>query len=177
MPDAILLAILVPGSARNPHVLKYAPVSPRWPCPDWLRQLRMMRQTFYFSKRAYKKSLHWEAFRRCFPFLFSRASLLESGAKVKKEAENSSIHACVTLCGKNRRTFIEKGYGSIVNLLTEQQIKEREPGSLFSLAYARAAFAFSTRAVNATLSNTAMSARILRSISTEAFFRPLMNLL
>ncbi len=38
------------------------------------------------------------------------------------------------------------------------------------LAYARAAFAFSTRAVNATLSNTAMSARILRSISTEAFF-------
>jgi len=44
-----------------------------------------------------KKASTWEAFWRCFPFLLSRASLLGSGAKVKKEAENSSIHACVTL--------------------------------------------------------------------------------
>ncbi len=34
---------------------------------------------------------------RCFSFHLSRASLLKSGAKVKEEAENSSIHACVTL--------------------------------------------------------------------------------
>ena len=102
----------------------YAPVSPRWPCPDWLRQLRMMRQTFYFSKRAYKKSLHWEAFRRCFPFLFSRASLLESGAKVKKEAENSSIHACITLSGKKRQSCIEKPAPIKVNVLMVLKRKE-----------------------------------------------------
>ncbi|ABE07384.1 hypothetical protein HMPREF9544_05092 [Escherichia coli MS 153-1] len=99
---------MVPGSARNPHVLKYAPVSPRWPCPDWLRQLRLMRQAFYFSKRAYKKSLHWEAFRRCFPFLFSRASLLESGAKVKKEAENSSIHCLRYLLVLFKRPLLKR---------------------------------------------------------------------
>jgi len=58
-----------------------------------------------------KKASTREAFRRYFPFLLSRASLLISGAKVKEEAENSSIHACVTLCGKNRTTFIEKAYG------------------------------------------------------------------
>ncbi|POZ15055.1 hypothetical protein C3709_07410 [Lelliottia aquatilis] len=45
-----------------------------------------------------KKSLHQEAFWRCFSFHLSRASPLNSGAKVKEEAENSSIHACVTLC-------------------------------------------------------------------------------
>ncbi|HAZ77618.1 MAG TPA: hypothetical protein DC012_12860 [Escherichia sp.] len=53
----------------------------------------------FFTYR-HKKSLPGEAFWRCFSFLLSRASPLGSGAKVKKEAENSSIHACVTLCGK-----------------------------------------------------------------------------
>jgi len=67
-----------------------------------------MRQAFYFSKRAYKKSLHWEAFRRCFPFLFSRASLLDSGAKVKKEAENSKHSLLALPFGTLQKTFIEK---------------------------------------------------------------------
>ncbi|PSR45467.1 hypothetical protein C8256_18280 [Kluyvera genomosp. 2] len=52
-----------------------------------------------------------------FSFLLSRASLLDSGAKVKEEAENSSIHACVTLCGKGRNTFIERATGINVNVL------------------------------------------------------------
>ena len=29
--QAILFAILAPGSARHPHVLVYAPVAARWP--------------------------------------------------------------------------------------------------------------------------------------------------
>ncbi|ORJ49998.1 hypothetical protein B2M27_12425 [Kluyvera intermedia] len=58
-----------------------------------------------------------EAFGVNFPFLLSRASLPESGAKVKKEAENSSIHACVTLCGKKRITFIERAHREKVNHL------------------------------------------------------------
>ena len=45
---------------------------------------------------------------RCFSFLLSRASLLDSGAKVKKEAENSSIHACVTLQGKNKEPLLKR---------------------------------------------------------------------
>jgi hypothetical protein len=49
-----------------------------------------------------------EAFLRCFSFLLSRASLPESGAKVKKEAENSSIHACVTLCGKTGEPLLKR---------------------------------------------------------------------
>ncbi|WP_211202751.1 hypothetical protein, partial [Legionella pneumophila] len=52
----ILLAILVPGSARNPHVLKYAPVSPHWPCPDWLRQLRLIDWLFIFQNAHTKKA-------------------------------------------------------------------------------------------------------------------------
>jgi len=40
---------------------------------------------------------------------------------------------------------------------------------------AKEAWAFSTKNVNAALSYTAMSARILRSISIEAFLRPLMK--
>jgi hypothetical protein len=56
----------------------------------------------------YEKSLPGEAFWRCFPFRLSRASLLESGAKVKKEAENSSIHACVTLSDTGCEVLIEK---------------------------------------------------------------------
>ncbi|OPB27257.1 hypothetical protein BFW94_01260 [Enterobacter ludwigii] len=48
------------------------------------------------TKKASIRRLIW----RCFSFHLSRASLLNSGAKVKEEAENSSIHACVTLCGK-----------------------------------------------------------------------------
>jgi len=66
-----------------------------------------------------KKSLHQEAFWRCFPFLLSRASPLYSGAKVKEEAENSSIHACVTLCGRKCRAFIERATGINVNALKQ----------------------------------------------------------
>jgi len=56
----------------------------------------------------YEKSLPGEAFWRCFSFRLSRASLLDSGAKVKKEAENSSIHACVTLSDKGSEELIGK---------------------------------------------------------------------
>ncbi|OYE44202.1 hypothetical protein CI630_23945 [Enterobacter hormaechei subsp. steigerwaltii] len=45
------------------------------------------------TKKASIGRLIW----RCFSFHLSRASLLKSGAKVKEEAEKSSIHACVTL--------------------------------------------------------------------------------
>lgn len=38
-----------------------------------------------------------------------------------------------------------------------------------------ASFAFSTNVANTTLSKTAMSAKILRSISIDAFFKPLMK--
>jgi hypothetical protein len=31
-----------------------------------------------------------------------------SGAKVKEEAENSSIHACVTLCGKEPNALLKR---------------------------------------------------------------------
>ena len=48
---------------------------------------------------------------------------------------------------------------------------------LFNSYAAKEACAFSTKNVNAALSYTAMSASILRSISIEAFLRPLMNLL
>ncbi|OZV01007.1 hypothetical protein CIW55_14235 [Enterobacter cloacae] len=61
-----------------------------------------------FTSGRYKKSLHQEAFWRCFPFHLSRASLLMSGAKVKEEAENSSIHACVTLCGKEPNALLKR---------------------------------------------------------------------
>ena len=70
------------------------------------------------------RSLPREAFRRCFPFLLSRASLLSSGAKVKKEAENSSIHACITLSGKKRQTCIEKPAPIKVNVLMVLKRKE-----------------------------------------------------
>ncbi|MBX4775983.1 hypothetical protein C6994_04805 [Klebsiella sp. CVUAS 10191.3] len=65
-----------------------------------------------------------EAFWRCFPFLLSRASLLSSGAKVKKEAENSSIHACITLSGKKRKTDIEMLTRIKVNVLIALKRKE-----------------------------------------------------
>jgi len=41
-----------------------------------------------------KKSLHLEASGVIFRFFSHAQSPLESGAKVKKETENSSIHAC-----------------------------------------------------------------------------------
>lgn len=44
-----------------------------------------------------KKSLREGGFQRYFSFLFLRAKPPESGAKVKKETENSSVHACITL--------------------------------------------------------------------------------
>ncbi|BBK17637.1 hypothetical protein SALSENF001_19890 [Salmonella enterica subsp. enterica serovar Senftenberg] len=50
---------------------------------------------------------------RCFSFRFSRASLLGSGAKVKKETENSSVHACVTLCGKTEHPLLKRVTGQL----------------------------------------------------------------
>jgi hypothetical protein len=58
-----------------------------------------------------QKSLHQGGFLALFSFLLSRASLLSSGAKVKEEAENSSIHACVTLSGKNVRPVLKSLHG------------------------------------------------------------------
>jgi hypothetical protein len=48
-----------------------------------------------------KKSLHDGGFWRLFSVSFLRASPLRSGAKVKKEAENSSVHACSYLNAGN----------------------------------------------------------------------------
>ncbi|PJE82239.1 hypothetical protein CV016_19315 [Yersinia kristensenii] len=39
-----------------------------------------------------QKSLHYGRLRRYFSFLFLRASLLKSDAKVKKEAKSNCIH-------------------------------------------------------------------------------------
>lgn len=97
-----------------------------------------------------------------------------SGAKVKKETENSSSHACGYLVMNHEGTIEMRGEEN-VNLLRELQAIKKGASSLFHPAYASADFAFSTSAENATLSNTAMSARILRSISMAAFFRPLMK--
>jgi len=60
------------------------------------------------ANTGYKKSLLMEALWRCFPFRLSRASLLMSGAKVKEEAENSSIHACVTLWAGAVNTLLKR---------------------------------------------------------------------
>ncbi|KGT91540.1 hypothetical protein NG99_16060 [Erwinia typographi] len=46
-----------------------------------------------------KKASTWEAFSAIFRFFSLRSSPRRTGAKVKKETENSSIHACVTLYG------------------------------------------------------------------------------
>ncbi|PRI19040.1 hypothetical protein BZY99_10775 [Pectobacterium versatile] len=43
-----------------------------------------------------QKSLPMGRLKRYFSFLFLRAKPLNSGAKVKKETENSSVHTCVT---------------------------------------------------------------------------------
>ena len=74
----------IPAVFRNLHVLKYAQFL-RAGRSDWLRQLRLMRGFFIFSKRAYKKS-RWEAFRRSF-----RSSLLASlrSQVLPKKTENS----------------------------------------------------------------------------------------
>ncbi len=119
-----------------------------------------------------RKSLHRGGFLALFSVSSFTRKPLSSGAK---EAENSSIHACITLSGKKRQSCIEKPAPIKVNVLMVLKRKE-ETSSLFQLAYARAAFAFSTRAVNATLSNTAMSADLTVDFN-RGFFRPLMNLL
>jgi len=46
--------------------------------------------------KAKKKASTREAFCATFRFFSYAQSLLNSGAKVKKETENSSVHACVT---------------------------------------------------------------------------------
>jgi len=47
--------------------------------------------------KAKKKASTREAFSAIFRFFSYAQSLLNSGAKVKKETENSSVHACITL--------------------------------------------------------------------------------
>lgn len=96
-----------------------------------------------------------------------------SGAKVKKKRKIAAFMLAVTLL--LIKGAIEMRSGENVNLLLELQAIKKGASSLFQLTYARADFAFSTSAENVTLSNTAMSARILRSISMAAFFRPLMK--
>jgi hypothetical protein len=54
-----------------------------------------------YQLRQKQKSLHGGGFKRDFSFLFFAHKPRYSGAKVKKETENSSIHACDTLYRKN----------------------------------------------------------------------------
>ncbi|AVJ17410.1 hypothetical protein CLM71_09790 [Serratia sp. MYb239] len=56
-----------------------------------------MGQKNAFSFAPNKKSLHRGGLGATFRFFSYAQSLLKSGAKVKKETENSSVHACITL--------------------------------------------------------------------------------
>lgn len=72
--QAILLAILPPGSAPNPHVLGcvYAPVCARWPKANWLRQSRLMNRLLHRLHGAFQPSCPLP---RCFTRRFTSSCL------------------------------------------------------------------------------------------------------
>jgi len=72
---------------------------------------------------------------RFFVSLLLRKSPRFSGAKVKKETENSSIHACITLSGVLSENFccsIERPAGRNVNLLLELDNKRGRQAPSFT---------------------------------------------
>ncbi|XNM85663.1 hypothetical protein ACLK14_09900 [Escherichia coli] len=77
---------------------------------------------FPFFKTRIQKSLHWEAFRRCFPF---SSHALASWIQVLSKKEVEEQHSLLALpFGTLQKTFIEKATAIKVNVLMALKRKE-----------------------------------------------------
>ncbi len=102
------------------------------------------------------------------------AQALSSGAKVK-EAENSSIHACITLSGKKRQSCIEKPAPIKVNVLMVLKRKEGDKLS-FNWLMPELLSLFDQSGERYFVEYSDVSQDLTVDFN-RGFFRPLMNLL